>query len=54
MPCGNVWVTSFVTGVPSGYEYVCWGSGDDDSGGGGGGDTYKPPSGGGGGGSQRA
>ena len=47
MPCGNVWVTSFVTGVPSGYEYMCWGSGDDDSGGGGGGDTYKPPSGGG-------
>ena len=39
MPCGNVWVTSFVAGVPSGYEYMCWGSGDDDSGGGGGGDT---------------
>ena len=47
MPCGNVWVTSFVTGVPSGYEYMCWGSGDDDSGGGGGGDTHRPPSGGG-------
>lgn len=47
MPCGNVWVTSFVTGIPSRFEYMCWGSGDDDSGGGGGGDTYKPPSGGG-------
>lgn len=47
MPCGNVWVTSFVAGVPSGYEYMCWGSGDDDSGGGGGGDTHRPPSGGG-------
>jgi hypothetical protein len=28
MPCGNVWVTSFVTGVPSQYEYMCWPDGD--------------------------
>lgn len=47
MPCGNVWVNSFATGIPSRFEYMCWGSGDDDSGGGGGGDTYNPPSGGG-------
>jgi len=47
MPCGNVWVNSFATGIPSRFEYMCWGSGDDDSGGGGGGDTYNLPSGGG-------
>lgn len=52
MACGNVWMTSFVTGIPSGFEYMCWPDGDlegenepPDSGGGGGGD------GGGGGGS---
>lgn len=45
MPCGNVWVTSFVTGIPSGFEYVCWPESE------GGDDTYRPPEGGGGGGS---
>ena len=44
MPCNNVWVTSFVTGVPSRWEYMCW----EDSGGND--DVNKPPSGGGGGG----
>ena len=37
--CANVWVTSFVTGVPSGYEYVCWDASDD---------IDAPPGGGGG------
>ncbi len=44
MPCGNVWVTSFVQGIPSQYEYMCWPDGDlegmnqpPDTGGGGGG-----------------
>ena len=42
--CKNVWVTSFITGVPDRFEYVCWDASDDDSSSGGGG-------GGGGGGS---
>lgn len=37
--CANVWVNSFVTGVPSGYEYVCWDASDD---------IDSPPGGGGG------
>lgn len=37
--CANVWVTSFVTGVPSGYEYTCWDASDD---------IDRPPGGGGG------
>lgn len=44
MPCGNVWVTSFVNGVPSRFEYMCWPDGElegvnepPDTGGGGGG-----------------
>lgn len=40
MPCGNVWVTSFVPGVPSGFEYICWPDGPTD-------DSYRPPTGGG-------
>lgn len=39
--CANVWVNSFVTGVPSGYEYVCWDASED---------IDSPPGGGGGGG----
>jgi len=39
MPCGMVWVESFVTGVPSRYEYLCWEGSS-------GGDSYSPPSGG--------
>lgn len=45
MPCGNVWVTSFVTGIPSGYEYMCWPDGDLE------GENEPPDSGGGDGGS---
>lgn len=43
MPCGNVWVTSFVDGVPSGYEYMCWPDGELDG-------VNEPPDTGGGGG----
>lgn len=42
MPCGNVWVTSFVDGVPSGYEYMCWPEGSLDG-------VNEPPDSGGGG-----
>lgn len=43
MPCGMVWVTSFVAGVPSRYEYMCWPDGDLDG-------VNEPPDTGGGGG----
>lgn len=42
MPCGTVWVTSFVPGVPSGFEYICWPDGELDG-------VNEPPDTGGGG-----
>lgn len=43
MPCGMVWVTSFVTGIPSRFEYMCWPDGELDG-------VNEPPDTGGGGG----
>lgn len=43
MPCGMIWVTSFVQGIPSRYEYHCWPDGDLDG-------VNEPPDTGGGGG----